>query len=114
MTEQDLENLMPALEFLDGVLRGDYDFAGNQWFNDADEVIGLGKMVQEYQKTYPQSKLYFQVDPKDKTSDTLVLVLPDNMGVWAAFNAFTEEFGTGDQLEAIEMAGVVHFFLWYD
>lgn len=119
ITEEDLKNLVPAVDFVMGVLNGDYEFSGDNWgCQDIEEVIGFGKMVTEFQNNFRRCKLFFQVDPQDNTSDTLVLQIPDDFGnFWQVFNSFTEEFGTGDRLEAYYPGPeyeLMWFFLWYD
>lgn len=115
MNLADLPNLIPGIEFIDGVLEGKYEFSTDEWSGDAEDAINFGKGITEYLKNFPQAKLFFAVDPEGNTSDTLVLELPDNMGVWEAFNAFVDDFGTGDKLKAYTMpGGLVYFFSWYD
>lgn len=117
MNLADLPNLIPGIEFIDGVLEGKYEFSTDEWSGDAEDHIQFGKGITEYQKNFPRCKLFFQVDPEDNTSATLVLEIPDDLGAfWEAFNEFIKAFGAGDTLEAqsVPDAEAVYFFSWYD
>lgn len=111
-----MDKLMPALLFINKIEKEGFTFSTDNWeANTKEEIAGWKKSVKVWKETFPSTTLYFLVDTKDKSSATMVLVIPKNTkGFWEIFNAFIESWGPGDRLEVQDKKDCVHVHLWHD
>jgi hypothetical protein len=92
-----------------------YSFGGNEWMYDEDEALGFEQMINTFKDTHPDAALFFQVNPENGETDTIVLRMRVyTPWFWQTFNEFLQEFGPGDKVEALAVQDQVYFFLWYD
>jgi hypothetical protein len=111
----DLQNLLPMTDFWFGYWIKKYQFSTDEWPNEPDEAMGLEQMTKNFEDTHPDGALFFQVDPEDGETATIVLRVRFNTPwFWPTFNEFLQEFGGGDMVEAQQIGDMVYFFLWYD